>query len=159
MSNVLITTTTRNLEDLTLDEIMALSEPQRTDMLEKWLTPDLSVQDEGATLKAFNKDGKVINWKVKLADGTEVNFGPRGRNFSRKFALSLLTRYGKQGRYYGMHQPTGLRKRADMAQWTQIQKEDWDGKAEINLNYLAHVPQRSDGDGGSENLSGSQALS
>lgn len=153
MSAVLTTTITRNLEDMSLDEIMALEEPQRTDTLEKWLTPDLSVQDEGATIKAFDETGKVTNWVVKMADGTEVNFGPRGRNFSRKFALSLLTRYGKQGRYYKMHQPTGLRKRADMAQWTAIQKEDWDGKAEINLKYLAHVPKRSD-DGGQSNLEG-----
>jgi hypothetical protein len=80
-----------------LDEILGLSEPYKTNALTAWIE-----SDEPVKIKASKTPFKV------RVQGKDYNFGPAGRVVGRRTAISLLSDYGKDGKYVGMDRETGL---------------------------------------------------
>jgi hypothetical protein len=116
-----------------LDEILDLKEPERTNVLTEWMEGS----DDPVLLKA-NK----APWKVDH-DGKEWNISPKGRTVGRRDAVYLLYKFGKNGIYRHKDRATGLTKNVIF----QIQARDdestkyWDkrGYPEIVDNFIYHA--------------------
>jgi hypothetical protein len=120
----------------TLDSILAMKEPKRTERLQQWVD-EFDDQHSGEVLiRAHNR--KPVN--IRLANGKTFHISPQGRRMNRKEAIPALMRYGINGQYTGKDQRTGLSR-------TAYENMNPEGKAiykgykfDFFDDYLVHVP-------------------
>lgn len=120
----------------TLDSILALREPRRTERLQEWVEEFDEKYSGEVLIRAHNRKPVTI----RLANGKTFNISPQGRRMHRKEAIPALMRYGINGQYTGKDQRTGLSR-------TAFENMNPEGKAiykgykfEFFDDYLVHVP-------------------
>ena len=85
-----------------LDEILELSEPHRTNALREWVE-----DDEPAKIKAIKAPFEVTI-RDKDNNPKTYKFTPSGRRVRRDVAVHLLQTYGKKGKYRSIDRKTGM---------------------------------------------------
>lgn len=122
--------------DMLLQDIMEYPYPERQFMLEDWL--EASGDDPSGTVKIGTPDGKPMHFMYK---GKVFNVPPAGKRVSRKLALELIIKYGKDGHYYGRDQRTGLM--VDDQFGLTEEQEKWAARQQFNFltNYLIQVDE------------------
>ena len=119
----------------TLDDILAMREPRRTERLQEWVQEFDEKHAGEVLIRAHNRKPVTI----RLASGKTFRISPQGRRMNRKEAIPALMRYGINGQYTGKDQRTGLSR-------TAYENMNPEGKAiykgykfEFFDDYLVHV--------------------
>jgi hypothetical protein len=126
-----------NVNDMFLQDILALPEPDRTNTLNEWVEAADYDVEYGGTVKIGNPDKKPM----KVTVGKETfNIPPSGRRVERRMAIKLLLDYGSNGTYLGRDQATGM---TPMAwQFAKPEMKEFFGNYAFNfiLNHLEQLP-------------------
>lgn len=123
------------LKKETLQDIMALREPERTVRLQAWVEEFDEEDGDTVLLKPVKGSGMQV-----MVKGKKMSFPPRGQRVGRRRAIPLMRDYGPNGKYVGVDRKTGMT--ASVLQgMSREDKQKWgDAEFDFDDNYLIHVP-------------------
>lgn len=110
---VIPTTEVLDVRHTPLDELLEIGPGDiRTAALQEFI--DDADNDGNVLLKTNNKKTLIAN-----LDGREYTFPPKGKRVNRRAAINLLLDYGRNGKYFGVDQATGMRR----SQWLMMSEK------------------------------------
>lgn len=119
----------------TLQDILAMPEPERTWRLEEWVNEYDAEYGDTILIKPAKGSGLQV-----IVDGSKQNFPPKGQRVGRRRAITLLRKYGERGIYRNVDRATGMTP-ARLNSLSNEEKNKWKGyEFDFNDNYLVHVP-------------------
>lgn len=120
------------IEAQCLDDLLALSEPWRTNALRVWVKGHgrINIKASKTPFKRSYYDGR--RWRA-------FTIQPKGQNFDREEAIQIIQRYGEHGRYRGKDQATSLTNQY-LQSTSQAERDMWAerGVKDIDDTYVYH---------------------
>lgn len=128
-----------DISEYLLQDILELAQPDRTHLIEQWIEAGNYDVKHGGTVKIVTNDKKPLQFNY---EGQVFHIPPAGKRVTREVALKLLILYGRNGRYYGRDQRTGLEKGQEF-HLTEYQ-ERWASKQTFKFitQYLLQAPEK-----------------